>query len=40
MIGARAQERILREHTYAHRASALDAVLRLALARKREEAAA
>jgi spore maturation protein CgeB len=35
-IGAKAKERLLREHTYAHRASALDAVLRFALARKRE----
>jgi spore maturation protein CgeB len=39
-IGAKAKERMLREHTYAHRASGLDKLLRLALARKREEAAA
>jgi spore maturation protein CgeB len=38
-IGGKAKGRILREHTYAHRASGLDKVLRLALARKREEVA-
>jgi spore maturation protein CgeB len=39
-IGAKAKQRILREHTYAHRASALDSVLQCALARKREEVTA
>jgi spore maturation protein CgeB len=39
-IGAKARKRILREHTYAHRAAALDSILRSALARKREEVAA
>jgi spore maturation protein CgeB len=39
-IGAKAKDRILRDHTYAHRASALDRVLRRELARKREELAA
>jgi spore maturation protein CgeB len=39
-IGERARHRILAEHTYAQRAAMTDALLRQALARKRQSVAA